>query len=76
MGLNGYISKEFAVVGHTTIQPESVADGAKLPVSIFPSITFLTGVGLLFFYTIDKKMEIKIEAELKARTAENTNLCQ
>jgi Na+/melibiose symporter-like transporter len=36
-------------------------------VSIFPSIPFLIGVGLLFFYVIDKKMEVKIEADLKAR---------
>jgi glycoside/pentoside/hexuronide:cation symporter, GPH family len=67
LGLYGYISKEGAIVGHETIQPASVADAAKLLVSVFPSITFLIGVGLLFFYTIDKKMEIKIETELKAR---------
>lgn len=69
MGLYGYISKEGGVVGHETIQPMSVADGARLLVSVFPSITFLIGVGLLFFYTIDKKTEIKIEAELKERRA-------
>ena len=67
LGLYGYISKVGAVAGHTIIQPESVAHGARLLVSIFPSITFLLGVGLLFFYTIDKKMEVKIEIDLKAR---------
>jgi len=67
LGLYGYISKVGAVVGQTTIQPESVSDGARLLVSIFPSITFLIGFGLLFFYTIDKKMEVRIEEELKAR---------
>jgi Na+/melibiose symporter-like transporter len=36
-------------------------------VSIYPSIPFILGVGLLFFYVIDKKMEVKIEMELKAR---------
>src|ERR1035437_2019539 len=69
LGLYGYISKEGAVVGHETIQPTSVAEGAKLLVSIFPSITFIIGFCLLFFYTIDKKMEVKIEAELKERRA-------
>jgi len=73
LGLYGYISKVGAVEGHTTIQPESVAHGARLLVSIFPSITFLIGFGLLFFYTIDKKMEVKIEAELKARRKETHN---
>jgi len=67
LGLYGYIGKAGAVAGHETVQPESVANGAKMLVSIFPSIPFLIGVGLLFFYVIDKKLEVKIEAELKAR---------
>jgi len=40
-------------------------------VSIYPSIPFLIGVGLLFFYVIDKKLEVEIETELKARRAAN-----
>jgi len=36
-------------------------------VSIYPSIPFLLSVGLLFFYVIDKKMEVKIEADLNTR---------
>ena len=67
LGMYGYISKAGAVLGHETIQPTSVADGVRLLVSIYPSITFLLGVGLLFFYTIDKKMEVEIEADLKKR---------
>jgi Na+/melibiose symporter-like transporter len=55
------------VAGQEIIQPESVAQGAKMLVSVFPSIPFLIGVGLLFFYFIDKKMEVKIETELKER---------
>jgi len=70
LGLYGYISKVGAVEGHITIQPASVSEGARLLVSVFPSITFLIGFGLLFFYTIDKKMEVKIEAELKTRRGE------
>jgi Na+/melibiose symporter-like transporter len=67
LGLYGYIAKESAIAGQEIIQPESVANGARLLVSIYPSIPFLIGVGLLFFYVIDKKMETKIEAELKTR---------
>jgi len=67
LGLYGYIAKESAVVGQEIIQPASVAEGSRLLVSIYPSIPFLLGVGLLFFYVIDKKMEVKIEAELKNR---------
>ena len=67
LGLYGYIVKESAVAGQEIIQPHSVADGARLLVSVYPSIPFLIGVGLLFFYVIDKKMEVKIESELKER---------
>jgi len=71
LGLYGYIAKESAVAGQEIIQPPSVSEGARLLVSVYPSITFLLGVGLLFFYVIDKKMEVKIEAELKSRRKGN-----
>lgn len=67
LDLYGYISKESAIVGQEIVQPESVANGARMLVSVFPSIPFLLGVGLLFFYVIDKKMETQIEADLKIR---------
>jgi glycoside/pentoside/hexuronide:cation symporter, GPH family len=67
LGLYGYIPKQSAVAGQAIIQPDTVADGAKMLVSIYPSIPFILGAGLLFFYVIDKKMEVKIEMELKAR---------
>jgi Na+/melibiose symporter-like transporter len=70
LGLYGYIAKESAVAGQEIIQPASIAEGSKMLVSIYPSIPFLIGVGLLFFYVIDKKMEVKIEAELKSRRGE------
>ncbi len=41
--------------------------GTKLLVSIFPAIPFLLGVGVLFFYEINKDMETQIELELKQR---------
>jgi Na+/melibiose symporter-like transporter len=39
-------------------------------VSIYPSIPFLIGCGLLLFYEINKPMEIQIETELKQRRTE------
>jgi Na+/melibiose symporter-like transporter len=71
LGLYGYIAKESAVAGQEIIQPHSVSEGARLLVSIYPSIPFLLGVGLLFFYVIDKKMEVKIEEDLKIRRKAN-----
>ena len=69
LSLYGYIPIQSAVVGKEIIQPETVAAGTKMLVSIYPSIPFLIGVGLLFFYVIDKKMEVKIEADLRDRRA-------
>jgi glycoside/pentoside/hexuronide:cation symporter, GPH family len=69
LSLYGYIPIQSAIAGKEIIQPDTVAAGAKMLVSIYPSIPFLLGVGLLFFYVIDKKMEVKIEADLKARRA-------
>ncbi len=67
LGLYGYIPIQSAVAGTEIIQPETVANGARMLVSIYPSIPFLISFGILFFYVIDKKMEVKIEADLKAR---------
>jgi Na+/melibiose symporter-like transporter len=74
LSLYGYIPKQSAVAGQAIIQPDTVASGAKMLVSIYPSIPFLLGVGLLFFYVIDKKMEVKIEMDLKARRESRENI--
>jgi glycoside/pentoside/hexuronide:cation symporter, GPH family len=73
LSLYGYIPKEAALAGKEIIQPETVAAGSKLLVSVFPSIPFILGVGLLFFYVIDKKMEVKIEMDLKSRREKREN---
>lgn len=70
LSLYGYIAKENETAGQALVQPETVADGARMLVSVYPSIPFFIGFGLLFFYVIDKKLEVKIETELKARRTE------
>ncbi len=67
LGLYGYLSKDTVAAGQELIQPESVAQGAKMLVSIYPSIPFLIGVALLFFYEINKSKEIQIQNELNIR---------
>lgn len=57
----------FHYIPNSLMQTETAINGIKLLVSIFPAIPFLIGTGLLFFYKIDKKMEVQIEAELKNR---------
>jgi Na+/melibiose symporter-like transporter len=59
----------FDYVPNSLVQPESAIIGIKLLISIFPAIPFLFGVGLLFFYEINKKMEVQIESDLKNRRA-------
>ncbi|WP_291103771.1 MULTISPECIES: MFS transporter [unclassified Flavobacterium] len=48
-------------------QAADTINGIKLSVSIFPGITFLIGIGCLFFYEINKKMELQIESDLNQR---------
>ena len=67
LGLYGYINKESVAAGQEIVQPESVAEGAKMLVSIIPSVPFLLGILLLFFYMINKKMETLIEKDLSAK---------
>ena len=77
VGLKGGLSIGSALVasilasyGYDASLPEQTASaitGTKMLVSIFPAIPFLIGVGLLFLYEINKKMEVQIEAELKER---------
>ncbi|AZA54468.1 MFS transporter [Chryseobacterium sp. G0201] len=68
IGKYGYISTEG---NQNVIQPETVATGAKMLVSIFPAIPFFLACGLLFFYKINKKMEVQIEQELAERRNKN-----
>lgn len=61
LGLFNYVPKSAAGQTAETI------NGIKMLVSVFPAIPFLIAVGLLFFYEIDKKMELQIESDLKQR---------
>lgn len=51
-------------------QTASAIHGTKMLVSIFPAIFFLVGASLLFFYKINKSMEVQIESDLKQRRSE------
>ena len=63
LGLYDYIPNS------ETTQSATAINGTKLLVSVFPSIPFLVGAGMLFFYKINKKMEVQIETDLKQRRA-------
>jgi GPH family glycoside/pentoside/hexuronide:cation symporter len=72
MGLYGYITKDQAVEGQVIVQPDTAADGAKMLVSVIPSIPFFIACIILFAYVINKKMETQIESELAQRHNRNT----
>ena len=61
LGLYNYIPNS------DTAQTATAIHGTKMLVSVYPSIPFLIGVGLMFFYKINKKMEVQIESDLKER---------
>jgi Na+/melibiose symporter-like transporter len=61
LGLYHYVPNNDAA------QTASAVNGTKMLVSIYPSIPFLIGASLLFFYAINKKMEVQIESDLKQR---------
>jgi glycoside/pentoside/hexuronide:cation symporter, GPH family len=67
LGHYGYVHKESTMAAQEIIQPETVAQGAKMLVSVYPSIPFFIAAGLLFFYEINKEKEVQIEADLKLR---------
>ncbi len=49
------------------VQSDSTINGIKMLVSVFPATSFLAGGILLFFYEINKKVEIQIERDLKKK---------
>jgi Na+/melibiose symporter-like transporter len=54
-------------VPNSEVQPPEAIQGVKMLVSVYPSIPFLIGASLLFFYVINKKMEVQIENDLKQK---------
>ncbi len=61
LGLYDYVPNSDAV------QTASAINGTKMLVSVYPSVPFLIGTALLFYYKINKKMEVQIESDLKTR---------
>jgi len=54
-------------VPNSDAQSAQAIHGTQMLVSIYPAIPFLLGAGLLFFYKINKKMEVQIESDLLER---------
>jgi sugar (glycoside-pentoside-hexuronide) transporter len=70
LGVGGAIGGwVLSLYGYLPNQPqtEQALVGIRMTASIFPAITFLIGVACLFFYKIDKQLNIRITDELAER---------
>ncbi len=57
----------YGYVAEQVEQTASTVLGIKMSVSIYPGLIFMLGAAMLFWYEINKKMELQIEADLKER---------
>ena len=64
--IGGWLLAAYGYVPNVA-QTERALQGIKLTASIFPAITFAIAVVCLFFYKIDKRLEIQITDDLAER---------
>jgi glycoside/pentoside/hexuronide:cation symporter, GPH family len=64
--IGGWVLSAYGYVPNV-VQSERALQGIKLTASIFPAITFAIAVVCLFFYRIDKRLEIQITDDLAER---------
>ncbi len=64
--IGGYVLSAYGYVPNVA-QSASALDGIRLSASLFPAIGFLLCVVCLYFYRIDRSMEVQITEELTER---------
>ena len=64
--IGGWVLSAYGYVPNV-VQTERALQGIKLTASVFPAITFALAVVCLFFYRIDKQLEIQITDDLAER---------
>jgi Na+/melibiose symporter-like transporter len=67
--LGAALLAKYGYIAESPNQTAGTISGIKMSVSVYPFILFLVGVILLAGYKINKKMELNIESDLKARRA-------
>lgn len=53
------------------VQTETAIQGIKLMVSVIPGFLYMSCAGLLYFYAIDKKTSLEMQADLEKRRAQD-----
>ncbi len=64
--IGGWVLSHYGYVANVQ-QTERALYGIRLTSSIYPAIPFIVGVVILFFYSINKKLEFQIQDELIER---------
>jgi glycoside/pentoside/hexuronide:cation symporter, GPH family len=65
-GLGAFILSSYGYAADTA-QSAAAISGIKMAVSIYPGLIFLIGAASLIWYEINKKMEVKIETDLRKK---------
>ena len=65
--LGAAVLAKYGYVAELAQQTSSAIAGIKMSVSIYPGVIFILASAILYWYEIDKKMELKIENDLKSR---------
>jgi len=65
--LGAAILAKYGYVAELVQQTSSSIAGIKMSVSIYPGVIFILASAILYWYEIDKKMELKIENDLKSK---------
>ncbi|HTL08746.1 MAG TPA: MFS transporter, partial [Chitinophagaceae bacterium] len=68
-GLGAFILSTYGYDANAPQQTAPAVNGIQMSVSVYPGLIFIVGCLLLFGYAINKRMEVTIEADLKARRA-------
>jgi sugar (glycoside-pentoside-hexuronide) transporter len=64
--IGGYVLAAYGYIPNVT-QSTTALEGIRLSASLFPALGFLLCIGCLWFYRIDRSMEVQITEELTER---------
>jgi Na+/melibiose symporter-like transporter len=65
--LGAALLSKYGYIAEKAEQTTEAVEGIKMAVSIYPGVIFIVGAALLFWYEIDKVMEVRLEANLREK---------